>query len=290
MATLAEFYIVSTGIGFCYAAWGFLAGQIGSHGGGEGAHGHHGVSDHGFGHGDGAHDAGHGGHDSGGDSPDASSGDTPDMSAGGSHGSHGHGDGHGDSHGDSGDSPEMQTARHSAQAVRSSAAYSEKARRGPNVVGFLLKILSPMTIAMFLFYFGMTGVFITRILHLPDLLALLPAIICGYFGMKLTQAGMAWLISRMRTSSNFSETQIIGQIAQVSVSIPADKMGEIVFLVGKSRQNAPARAAQPGVRLSKETEVIITDVRDGVFYVEGWDDDTLDQPVQVIPIPQKEVQ
>jgi hypothetical protein len=164
-------------------------------------------------------------------------------------------------------------ARNSAQAVRSSAGYS--AKKTPNIVSFLLRILSPMIIAMFAFYFGMAGLVGTWALHLPDWLVLLPALVVGYAGMKVTQTAMNAVIAKMRVSSNFSEQQIIGQIAQVSVSIPADKMGEIVYLVGKGRQTAPARTKH-GTELSKDSEVIITDVRDGVFYVEGWNDDTID--------------
>lgn len=274
--TLAELYIVSTGIGFCYVAWGFLAGQIGH--AGDAGHGH---GDHGLGHT--GHTAGHHiAHDGGaGDAPDMSgghsSGDAPDMS-GGHSGSHGHGDG--------GDSPDMdtQTAARSAQAVRSSAGY--EAKRTPNIVSFLLRILSPMTIAMFSFYFGMTGVFITRIMHLPDWIALLPALALGYLGMKATQSAMNFAIAKMRVSSNFSEAQIVGKTAQVSISIPAGKLGEIVYLVGQSRQTAPART-KPGVVLSKDSEVIITDVQDGVFYVEGWSDELIETTIETIPKPEK---
>lgn len=274
--TLGELYIVSTGIGFCYVAWGFLAGHIGQ-GAGDASHG-----DHGLGHT--GHTAGHHlAHDAGGDAPDmsgghhGSSGDSPDMSGGHDGGPQGHGDG---------DSPDMDTqaaARNSAQAVRSSAGY--EAKQGPNIVSILLRVLSPMTIAMFSFYFGMTGLVVTRLLHLPDWIALLPALALGYLGMKVTQTAMNAVIAKMRVSSNFSEAQIVGKIAQVSISIPADKMGEIVFLVGKGRQTAPART-KPGVVLRKDSEVVITDVQDGIFYVEGWNDDvigTADTAIQIAP-------
>lgn len=270
--TLAELYMVSTGIGFCYVAWGFFAGHIGDGDAGHG--GHHGVGEH-HGIGDGGHhgygDAGDA-PDMGGDSPDLG-GDAPDM--GGGHGSHGHGDG---------DAPDMNTAaRTSAQAVRSSAAYS--AKKTPNIVSFLLRILSPMTIATFAFWFGMAGLVGTLVVHLPDWLVLLPALVLGYVGMKMTQTAMNVAIAKMRVSSNFSEQQIIGKIAQVSISIPEDKMGEIVYLVGKGRQTAPART-KPGTKLSKDSEVIITDVRDGVFYVEGWDDDSIEK-IQLVPESEK---
>jgi len=143
-----------------------------------------------------------------------------------------------------------------------------------------------MTIAMFSFYFGMTGVFITRIMHLPDWIALLPALALGYLGMKATQSAMNFAIAKMRVSSNFSEAQIVGKTAQVSISIPAGKLGEIVYLVGQSRQTAPART-KPGVVLSKDSEVIITDVQDGVFYVEGWNDEIIDTTIETIPKPEK---
>lgn len=269
--TLGELYIVSTGIGFCYVAWGFLAGHIGQ-GTGDASHGDHGLAHAG-------QSTGHGDH---GDAPDMSggdhgSGDTPDMSGGHDGGSHGHGDG---------DAPDMDTqaaARHSAQAVRSSAGY--EAKKGPNIVSLFLRILSPMTIAMFSFYFGMTGLFVTRILNLPDWIALLPALALGYLGMRATQTAMNAVIAKMRVSSNFSEAQIVGKTAHVSISIPADKMGEIVYLVGKSRQTAPART-KPGVVISKDSEVIITNVEDGVFYVEGWNDEVIEtgsQSIQVAP-------
>ena len=125
----------------------------------------------------------------------------------------------------------------------------------------------PVTIGTFITVFGGTGMIFSR----------LPATDRPYFALPLATAcglggavAMFLLFSKvfysMQGSSEITQQSLIGQTATVSVTIPGDNMGEIVFVTGATRQNVQARSAD-GETLRTGLEVTITKLVGGTAYV-----------------------
>ena len=156
------------------------------------------------------------------------------------------------------------------RAMRTGTGIYDKREQGP--VMTILRVISPTTIAIFLFCFGFSGIVFSRTLPFLGWFSLLPAIL----GALILQALISRLLSKitrsLHTSTNFREESVIGLPAEATCAISAGRMGEITFRIGASRQTGPARAAKDGVQIAKTQQVIICDVREGVFFVEPSDE------------------
>lgn len=263
---LADVYIISTAIGSIYlafsAAMGHLGGDAGH--GGEGlGHGHaHSVGSHSStgGHAQLGHDSGHGsGHDSGhGDAPSDGSTDTGSHPRLPSPLSSGHGHGHSGTHAD------PATGIVHAQP------------RFAGILPTLLTFLSPMTLSVFLAFFGLTGFVVIKLLPWLGLLTLVPAIVVAALVTQTMLRVFSWLLRSTDVSTVARMSEVIGQMAHISVPIKEGRTGEIVCEMGSKRYNFSAKALNSQQTFTSGARVIIADMRDGVAFVEPWDDVLLD--------------
>ena len=127
--------------------------------------------------------------------------------------------------------------------------------------------LSPVTISTFVTVFGGAGVIFTKIPETSPVYFSVPlAMVCA-FG---TSYGVFLIFSKIfhavQGSSEVLQGSLVGQSATVTISIPTDGMGEIVYVAGAGRQNAQARASD-GQPISTGAEVTIMKVVGGNFYV-----------------------
>ncbi len=253
-----QFYIVAASVGFLFVTAGFVIGQMDNDGGVDtgAVSGDAGGGDFG-----GVDSGGAGGGDFGGvDSGDAGGGDFGGVDSGDAGG------------GDFGGADSPQALGRATVAAIKSGGLMQGARTGSSPLMFILKLLSPTTIATFLFCFGATGLVIKRTFPALGDLSLVPAIIFGYIGNRMLSGAMGWVTRKLHSSTNFREEDMIGTPADVTVSIPQGRTGEITYLVGSVRHTAPARNQLEGVSLAGSARVIIADIRDGIFYVEPFDD------------------
>lgn len=209
-------------------------------GGGHGGHIGHGHSGLTGGHhtaGDPSH-GGQGGHD------------------GGHHGSH---DGHGDDDGRTG----------ANQLINQGHAQK-------NLYFTLLSIFSPMTISIFIGFFGATGIAIRSFVPWMGPFTLIPAILAGVVAVNLMKAILGWATSKLTASSLTSSQQAIGQIAEVNTPIKDGRLGEVSYVIGLTRFNAAARPAKAGGEIARGTKVIIVETDGPVVLVEPFSDAQLD--------------
>ncbi len=209
-------------------------------GGGHGGHIGHGHSGLTGGHhtaGDPSH-GGQGGHD------------------GGHHGSH---DGHGD-----------DDARTGANQLINQG-HAQK-----NLYFTLLSIFSPMTISIFIGFFGATGIAIRSFVPWMGPFTLIPAILAGVVAVNLMKAILGWATSKLTASSLTSSQQAIGQIAEVNTPIKDGRLGEVSYVIGLTRFNAAARPAKEGGEIARGTKVIIVETDGPVVLVEPFSDAQLD--------------
>lgn len=137
-----------------------------------------------------------------------------------------------------------------------------------NFVLLLLKLLSPSTIASFMFFFGCAGIILLRLAPAIGPASLLPAVVAGVIGYRLLSSLTSMMTRRMHVSSSYTHEQVIGLQAEITVPIPAKGLGEVTYAASGIRDTAPARALQPQQTFRKGQRVLLSDVRDGVFYVE----------------------
>lgn len=124
------------------------------------------------------------------------------------------------------------------------------------------------TAATFAIILGATGyLLVTRsALGIPAVLGIAIAIaIAAAAGMITLMARWALPYSGMATEDD----SIQGQLALVTTAITAGSPGEISFTVNGSRQTLAAESIQ-GLAISRDTEVVIDSVEDGVARVELW--------------------
>jgi membrane protein implicated in regulation of membrane protease activity len=203
---------------------------------------------------EGGHDAGHGGHD------------------GHSGGHDGHGDAHGDGdhgHGDSdhGHGEDHDTNRYSLVTDH----------RLENRIGKLvLSLLSPMSIAIFLAFFGLTGYASGYMMPWLGFITLVPAVIAGFLMINIFKSAIQAMMKYGTSSSHMRNDEIIGHIAEVLVPIAENRPGEVTYIIQSKIYSSTARS-KPGTAINKGTKVMIVE-RDGpTVFVEPYRDLLLEE-------------
>lgn len=139
-----------------------------------------------------------------------------------------------------------------------------------NPARFFLSLFSPMTIAVFLAFFGISGIFALKIFPWLSFWSMVPAAIFGLLVTGQVMRALGWMVSQMNVTSQADASDLIGQRADVTVPIQGGDVGEVVFVVGLSRYNKSARALNPDTSFNQGSKVIISDVEDNVVLVEPW--------------------
>lgn len=253
---VTQIYIASAGIGSLYLVAGLAMGQLHGHGDSGIAHGHGDASGHGHG--------------------DASGGTEPGQSGA----PNGHVLKPDVKHLDA--SPHLDIASSGMHHVVPAHHTSEVGpvqiieRRRFKLLRFLLTIFSPMTIAVFLAFFGISGLLLAKLLPFPGPLTVAPAIIISLLITGQVLRLLRWMVFKMNVSSVVRVNQLIGHPAEVLIPIQKGRVGEVTYVSGSTRLQAPARPARPDMEFKRGAKVMISDIKDGVVYVEPWDDIVLD--------------
>lgn len=145
-----------------------------------------------------------------------------------------------------------------------------------NLYFTLLSIFSPMTISIFIGFFGATGITVRSFLPWMGPFTLIPAVLAGVVAVNLMKAILGWATSKLTASSLTSSQQAIGQIAEVNTPIKDGRLGEVSYVIGLTRFNAAARPAKVGSEISRGAKVIIVETDGPVVLVEPFSDSQLD--------------
>jgi len=244
LAMVGELYLISTGIGCGYLIISFLMGQFDGQGDGSS--------------GDGS--------DAGG--ADASGADISGADAGGADAGGADAGGADVSSGDAADTGSSTSLLPVSQIGAGHPLPITTQRRGR----LLFTLLSPMTISMFLAFFGIAGLILSSKAAFLGPFTIIPALLIGFLITRTLIAAMRSLSTRMHVSSVVRVQDLVGQVGKITVSISGDGKGQISYSREGMRCTAIARAAKAGTELTTGTKVIITDLRDRVAYVEPWTD------------------
>jgi membrane protein implicated in regulation of membrane protease activity len=261
----AQIYLISFLVGGGFIIFNFLIGQI-----------DHMASDHHGLHLLGGHDASAGHHTSVGHS--ASS--THQIGHSGGHSvSHDiNHSGHG-AHAPSGhsDAPDSRSQNGFGNFI--SAEIAQKLRRrlqilvqGEDIssrIGMLvLSLFSPMRIAIWLTFFGLSGFFIVRLLPWLSFLSLIPAFIIAVVCAQIFSNLVRWAMDAMQSPGSHNLTDLIGTIAEVNTPMTNNQTGEIVYMIDSTRANCAARPVTEGLEIKRGQRVMIVDMKEHIAIVE----------------------
>lgn len=132
----------------------------------------------------------------------------------------------------------------------------------------LLPFLNTTTIVAFMTWFGGAGYVATHWGHWPWFLALIPAIAAGVAGGGVVAAFLGWL-RRGSTSMQAHDFTLQGTLARVTVEIPANGVGEIVFTMAGAKRSEAAKGLA-NRSLPQGSEVVITGYERGIATVEPF--------------------
>jgi hypothetical protein len=139
--------------------------------------------------------------------------------------------------------------------------------------GFHLSWLNASTILAFLAWFGGTGYILTKHSHLVAFVSLLIAIAAGLIAGWLVFRFMLRLLKDSEGEMNDGNYRQEGAVCSVSISIPANGTGEVIFVQQGVRRSTGARS-EDGSAIQKGAEVVISRYEKGIAYVQKWDEFT----------------
>jgi len=139
--------------------------------------------------------------------------------------------------------------------------------------GLHLSWFNASTVLAFLAWFGGTGYILTKHSNLVALVSLSIAVAAGFFAGWLVFRFMVRLLKESETQMNEWDYRHEGSVGTVSISIPMNGTGEVIFEQHGVRRSAGARSDDGGA-LEKGAEVVISRYEKGIAYVRRWEDFT----------------
>lgn len=141
----------------------------------------------------------------------------------------------------------------------------------PHVGGNQVPVLNLGTLAAFLTWFGGTGYVLVSFSSLWTFFAFGIALASGLVGAAIIFLFLAKVLMRAEQEFDPEDSDMVGVLGRLSVSIRPGGTGEIVFTQGGTRHCTAARS-EDGAAVPKSTEVVVTRFDKGVAYVRRWED------------------
>jgi membrane protein implicated in regulation of membrane protease activity len=130
---------------------------------------------------------------------------------------------------------------------------------------------NPLTLAVFLAWFGGTGYLLTRHQHLWMFAVLVLATLVGLAGAGLIFLFVAKVLMAHDYSLDPLDYEMVGVLGKVSSSVRPNGTGEMIFEQDGGRKACAART-DDGEKLVKGEEVVVTRYESGIAYVRRWED------------------
>ncbi|HZU32101.1 MAG TPA: hypothetical protein VFB79_13370 [Candidatus Angelobacter sp.] len=130
-------------------------------------------------------------------------------------------------------------------------------------------LFNPMTIAVFLAWFGGAGYLLTHGHHVVIFAALVLSSLAGMAGASVVFLFVAKFLMAHEHSLDPMDYEMVGVLGKVSGTIRESGTGEIIFEQEGARKACAARA-EKAERLERGEEVIVTRFEHCVAYVRRW--------------------
>jgi len=130
-------------------------------------------------------------------------------------------------------------------------------------------IFNPMTIAVFLAWFGGTGYLLVHLRHIWVFAGLALSTLSGLVGAGIVFVFAAKYFMAHESSLDPMDFEMVGVLGKVSGRIRSRGTGEIIFEQEGARKACAARSEE-GDEIARGEEVVVTRFDQGVAYVRRW--------------------
>jgi len=133
-----------------------------------------------------------------------------------------------------------------------------------------LPFIQPITLIGGISIFGGAGILLSRYSQLHTGYTFLLSLAIGMFGVILLYFIYVKPMENAETSLAYSVSQLVGKLASVSVSIPAEGFGEVIVKTGAGVSNHIA-ASFDQKPIAAEQSTVVVEVKEGILYVSEID-------------------
>ena len=126
------------------------------------------------------------------------------------------------------------------------------------------------TVTAFLTWFGGIGFLLTAYSRIVAVATIGVAIVGGVAGAAIIFLFMAKILAPDTIPMDPSDYHLPGTLGRVTVSIPPEGTGEMLYTQGGTRKTVGARGAE-GQGIAKGTEVVVMRYERGIAHVRPWD-------------------
>ena len=130
-------------------------------------------------------------------------------------------------------------------------------------------IFNPMTIAVFLAWFGGTGYLLVHLRHIWVFAGLAFSTLSGLIGAGIVFVFAAKYFMASESCLDPMDFEMVGVLGKVSGGIRSRGTGEIIFVQEGARKACAARSEE-GEEIKRGEEVVVTRFDQGVAYVRRW--------------------
>jgi membrane protein implicated in regulation of membrane protease activity len=136
----------------------------------------------------------------------------------------------------------------------------------------ILGLLSPMSIALFLCFFGVFGMVVAKLMPWLGLFSLIPAVLGSMGVTQIFKGIIRYLIVHGGVSTEAKVEELVGHMATVNTPISNGRPGEVTYEIGSKRYQAAAKPIKAGVEFKRGSKVWIVEVRDHLLMVDSCSD------------------
>jgi membrane protein implicated in regulation of membrane protease activity len=131
--------------------------------------------------------------------------------------------------------------------------------------------LNPVSIAVFLAWFGGTGYLLVHLRHIWVFAGLAFSTLAGFVGAGFVVLFVAKYLIANESSLDPMDFEMVGVLGKVSGSIRRNGTGEMIFVQEGARKACAARS-EGGDEIRHGEEVVVTRFDQGVAYVRRWEE------------------
>lgn len=161
------------------------------------------------------------------------------------------------------------------------AGHHGGARASHGTFGFF----NPMSLAVFLAWFGGTGYLLVHLRHIWVLAGLAFSTLAGLIGAGIVIVFATKYLMAHESSLDPMDFDMIGVLGKVSGTIRNQGTGEIIFEQEGARKACAARS-ENHEQMGRGEEVVVTRFEQGVAYVRRWSE--LAEQAGVLPVEEEE--
>ncbi len=148
-------------------------------------------------------------------------------------------------------------------------------------------IVNPMTIAVFLAWFGGAGYLLVHLRHVFAFAGFMLASLSGVVGSGMVALFLVKVLMKEDHTLDPADYEMVGVLGTVSGAIRPDGVGEMIFEQQGTRRACAARS-ELGETIGRNEEVIVTQYDKGVALVRKWND--MAERAGILPEDTKELQ